>query len=248
MKRGVVVRTVALGLLLASTADAEAQRIERRGPGGMFGVSFVTADAVGEFGTFVDQGFGLELAGGLPVAAGGHFRLRGDFGFAIYGLERQQYCFSYSCRVVSDLTTTNSILYGGFGPELVLATGAVEPYVHASVGVTGLITSSSLDDHDGHGPYMETTNYSDAVFGWKAGGGLRFRLGNGRKPVFLDLGVVHHDNGVADFLTRGDIVDNPDGSITVFPNRSEADLFTYRLGVTIGFPGGMDERHRKRRR
>ena len=40
-------------------------------------------------------------------------------------------------------------------------------------------------DFDGYGPYLETTNYSDVVLGFKYGGGLRLRVGGGHKPVFI---------------------------------------------------------------
>ncbi len=234
MRRGAVARCMALGALLSFAGSAQAQR--PRGPGGFFGVGLVAADAVGELGTFIDQGFGLQFAGGVPMAADGLVRLRGDLGFVVYGLERLEYCYSFSCRLGSDLTTTNSVVYGGLGPELVLATGPIEPYAYATAGLAGFVTSSSLDDNDGYGPYLRTTNYSDVVFSWKAGGGLRMRLGNGVRPVFLDIGVERHENGVAEFLTEGDIVDYDDGSIGIFPNRSEADLVTFRVGVSIGFP------------
>ena len=181
----------------------------------------------------VNEGFGLEFSGGMPVAGRGHLRLRGDLGFVVYGMEEIQYC-AFGCRVYSELTTTNSILWAGVGPEVVLARGPVQPYVHASAGVSYFVTSSSVDDRDGWGPYLETTNYSDAVFGWKFGGGLRFRVGNGRKPVFVDLALERHDNGIVNYLTKGDIVDEADGSITLYPNRSDADLMSFRLGVTIG--------------
>lgn len=243
MRSGVIVR-LTLGALLLSTGSVEAQR--RTGPGGFVGFSFVAADALGEMGVLVDHGFGLELAGGAPVAADGHLRLRGDLGFLIYGHERLFVCYGISCRVGSDLTTTNSIFYGGIGPEIVLGSGAVEPYLNATAGLSAFVTSSSLDDHDGYGPYFETTNYSDVVFALKVGGGLRMRVGHGRRPVFIDLGVDRHVNGVADYLTVGDIVDNADGSITVFPNRTQADLMTFRFGVAIGFPSGQD-RGRTRR-
>ena len=219
--------------LLVVAKGAEAQR--SRGPGGFFGASFVAADPVGEMGTVVDRGFGLELAGGAPMAADGHLRVRGDLGFVVYGLERLRYC-SFGCRVGSELTTTNSIVYGGIGPELVLAKGDVQPYVHGSAGFSYFVTSSSLDDHDGYGSYLETTNYSDVVLGLKYGGGVRIRMGGDRRPVHLDLGVERHENGVASYLTRGDIVDHPDGSVTIFPNRSEADLMSFKLGVSVGFP------------
>ena len=238
MRRGVVIRAVTLGALLSVPTGALAQRAQ--GPGGSLGISFVAADAVGELGSLVDHAFGAQIDGGLPVGMDGRVRMRGDLGFLVYGHERISFCYTWSCRIGSDLTTTNSILYGGFGPELVLAAGPIQPYVHAMVGLTGFVTSSSLDDHDGHGPYLETTNYSDVVFGWKAGGGLRMQLGRGHRPVYLDLGVEHHDNGIANYLTVGDIVDHPDGSITVYPNRSQADLLTFRVGVSIGFPRGGD--------
>lgn len=243
MRRGVIVR-LTLSALLLSAGGVEAQR--REGPGGFVGFGFVAADALGEMGLLVDHGFGLQFEGGAPVAADGHLRLRGDLGFVVYGHERQFLCYGISCRVGSDLTTTNSILFGGVGPELVLATGALEPYVNATAGLSAFVTSSSLDDHDGYGPYFETTNYSDVVFALKVGGGLRMRVGHGRRPVFVDFGVDRHVNGVADYLTVGDIVDNPDGSITVYPNRTEADLMTFRVGVTIGFPSGGDRDRRRR--
>lgn len=244
MRRRAVEVTLAMGALLAFFSSSEAQI--REGPGGFFGVSFVAADAVGELGAFVDQGYGLQFGVAAPAAANGRVRIRADFGFLIYGLERQRLCDGwFGCRVGSDLTTTNSILYGGIGPELVLATGMIEPYVHASAGFSYFLTTSSLDDNDGFGSYLETTNYSDLVYSWKAGAGIRLRVGNGHRPVFLDFGVERHDNGVANFLTVGDIVDYDDGSIGVFPNRSEADLMTFRMGVSIGFPSRRDRYHHR---
>ena len=46
------------------------------------------------------------------------------------------------------------------------------------------------------------------------------------------VGVDH--NGVTTYLREGDIVDRPDGSIVIFPRRSEANLWSFRLGVSIG--------------
>ncbi len=244
MKRGVVILAMAGLALLADSAEAQRRGHDRHdrheqhdehdgGPGGSFGIGLVGANAIGDLGTVVDQGFGLHLAGGLPMGGDGHLRLRLDGGFVVYGVERLHYC-GISCRVASELTTTNNILFAGVGPELVLSRGDVRPYVYGTAGISYFLTSSSLDDHDGYGPYLQTTNYSDAVYGLRYGGGLRVRVGGHRRPVFLDLGVERHDNGVAEYLTRGDIVDNPDGSVTIYPNRSDADLMTFRFGVSIG--------------
>lgn len=228
-------RRVLNAMLVTAVFFVGAQGVDaqRRGPGGFFGVSLIAADAVGDLGTVVDQGFGLQLGAGLPMAADGLLRLRADVGFVVYGHERSYYC-GISCRVASELTTTNNILFAGIGPELALSSGPVQPYVYGSAGVSYFVTSSSLDDHDGYGPYLQTTNYSDTVYGLKYGGGIRLRVGGHDKPVFMDLAVERHDNGVANYLTRGDIVDNPDGSVTLYPNRSDADLVTFRVGVAIG--------------
>lgn len=225
---------MAVSTLLLAGVDVEAQR--SRSIGGSFDVSFIAADAVGELGAFVDQGFGLEIGGGAPMAADGQLRLRGDLGFLLYGVERLHYC-SFGCWAGSELTTTNAIVYGQIGPELVLLKGDVQPYLHAGVGLSYFVTSSSLDDHDGYGSYLETTNYSDVVLGFTYGGGVRFRMGGGRRPVFLDLGVERLDNAEASYLTAGDIVDHDDGSVTIYPNRSDADLVAFELGVSIGVGG-----------
>lgn len=230
MGRGRLESMLVLLGVLALAGRAEAQEYER-GPGGAFNVSFIGANAVGDLGTVVDEGFGLELGAGFPMAADGMLRLRADVGFVVYGLEHIDYCGGFGCRVESTLTTTNAMTYGGIGPELVFGSGDVQPYVHTSAGLSWFVTSSSVDDHDGYGPYLETTNYSDVVFGLRYGGGVRFRMGGGR--VFLDLGVTQHDNQEASYLTRGDIVDNPDGTITMYPNRSDADFLSFKLGVSI---------------
>jgi hypothetical protein len=225
---------MALGL---SAQGAEAQHASD--VAGTVGISFLVGEPQGEMGYLVDEGFGAQFDGAFAVAADGHLRLRADFGFMIYGHERQQYCYwaPVGCRVGMDVTTSNAIVFGGLGPEIVLFTGAVEPYVNAAYGVSYFVTSTSLGD-DGYDDYATTTNFDDAVMQWRVGGGLRVRVSDGRKPVYLDFAVERHQNGVADYLTEGDIQDHADGSITLYPNRTEANLVTFRMGVSFGIPRG----------
>ena len=205
-----------------------------------FGLSFLAADPQGEMGLLVDDGFGGQVFGSFPLDRAGHVRIRADLGFLIYGHERQRYCFSVpiGCRIEMDLTTTNSIAFGGVGPELVFATGGVQPYVNGSVGFSYFFTSSALSGDAEYEDHFTTTNYDDVVMAWRAGGGLRVRVSDGRKPVWLDMAVEHHENGTANYLTKGDIQDNPDGSITLFPTRSDANLLAFRFGVSIGIGRG----------
>ena len=58
-----------------------------------------------------------------------------------------------------------------------------------------------------------------------------FGVGNG--PVFIDLGATWHNNPVTSYLTNGDIVDNPDGSVSMYPNLSDTDMLSFKMGVAI---------------
>ena len=201
-------------------------------------ISLVGADPVGELGSYVDAGGGLQFGGAIPVdGRRGHLRLRTDFGFIVYGYESRRVCLSapVGCRIELDLNTTNGVFFGGLGPEVVLATGSVEPYVNASMGFSYFATTSSLQGTGDSEDFANTTNFDDFMWSWRAGGGMRVRLSGGRRPVYLDLGVEHHRNGLADFLTEGDIEDHPDGSITLYPNRAEANMTAFRVGASIAF-------------
>jgi hypothetical protein len=241
MRRGVVVTGLAMVSMLGMTGDAHAQR-RRSEPDAFFGISFVAGDPVGELALYIDQGFGAQLDGAIPLNTDGTFRLRMDLGFLVYGHERLQYCYTVpvGCRVAAELVTTNNIVYAGIGPELAFTMGPFEPYVFGTAGVSYFTTISSFNEEWGY-DWSETTNYSDVVMARKLGSGFRLRVNRGPRPVSLDFGFERHWNGIADFLTEGDIVDNPDGSVTLYPNRSVADLTTFRFGVTFGVGGGRDD-------
>ena len=255
-----------LGVLLLGAEQAEGQRrydgFDRRSEPRVFvGGSLSFADPVGEFAHFVDDGWGFD--GHVRVAADplGLVSLRMNGGFIQYGRERQPVCLSVTvgCRIVTDLVTTNNIAYLDAGPEIGVDLGALRPYAGVSAGFAYFETSSSLSDYD-HWDYdydydvFETTNWDDIVLAWRARTGLQLRVSRGRTPVYVDFSTVWHNNGEAEYLTRGDIQDNPDGSITVYPIFSEANLVTYQFGVSVGLGGGDDrddgdyDRRRPRRR
>jgi len=247
----VALATGAVGVFGSNIERASAQQVVvvPRQPGGWVGVSFIAADPAGDLGAYFDRGFGAQVHGALPLEPSGRLRIRGDLGFVIYGYERNRICFGapIGCRIEADLTTTNNIFFGGLGPELVLATGAVQPYLNASWGISYFATTSSLGGSADWGDVAHTTNYDDATFAWRAGGGVRVQVKSGRAPVFLDFGAEWHQNGQADFLTEGDILDHPDGSITMTPHRAEANLTTFRFGVAFGIPHGRRGDRRRRR-
>jgi hypothetical protein len=235
MRTGKWWTALALACALIPAGSVSAQEYSE--PAGYVGLSFVAGNPLGELDAFFDQSFGFELEGIWPMTEDRRLRLRTDLGMLIYGHERIAMCHPVGCRIGVDLTTTNNIFFFGVGPELALATGAFEPYVFGTMGLSYFATISSLSGPNEYRDYFDTTNYDDIVMAFRFGGGARVRVHSGRRPVSLDFGVERHQNGIANFLTEGDILDNPDGSITLFPNRSEANLMTLRFGVSIGLGG-----------
>lgn len=232
MSKSIALSTAAL-FLAAGAATAQ----ETPGPiRGYAGGGLIGAQPVGEFGDFIDWGFG----------AGGHFvwnldrsgalGVRVDGGFVNYGRERDRVCLSTTvgCRIEVDLTTTNDIAFASIGPQIALPTGPVQPYANASIGFSYFSTSSSVSGVDDHDDEFNTTNFDDITFAWQAGAGLRVPVSMARLPVFIDAGARYNTNGSVEYLRQGDIIDHPDGSITLMPQRSDADLVTYVIGVSVG--------------
>ncbi len=250
-----VVAMMALGALPSAV---EAQRrggmryiAPESNPRFALGIHLMGADAIGEFGQSVDGGFGGQLEGRLGVGDRSILGIRLDGGFMVYGHERQELCFPVpiGCRIGVDLNTTNSVAYFGAGPELAIP-GPISPYIFGTLGFSYFSTNSSLSGaNDFDEDLFNTRNYSDFVGSARLGGGLRFRIAHSDSgnPISLDLGAEYHRNGVAEYLREGDILDHPDGSVTIFPQRSEANYMTFRLGVQIGLGGGGSDRDWDRR-
>ncbi|MGD2120631.1 MAG: hypothetical protein PVJ76_02755 [Gemmatimonadota bacterium] len=238
-------RVVVLLLFALSchTANLAAQDDWFPRPKATVGMNFILGDPVGEFDHFVGTGVGGDFFGRLPLDPMGFLSLRGDLGFLIYGYESQRVCFEgVGCRVQARLRTTNNIFFGGLGPELAIPLRNARPYVHAFLGFSYFNTTSSLDDLWGGDSDFNTENFGDGTMSWGVGGGLELNVHRGRTPVDLNFGFRYHENGRMEYLTKGDIVDNPDGSITLYPVVSEANLMAYHFGVSIGIPRG-GERH-----
>jgi opacity protein-like surface antigen len=248
MSREWLVRGMAVMAALASAASGAQAQNNWESPDAFVDLTFFGVEPVGEFARNVDGGWGLGIGGRFPMDSRGILSMRADAGFINYGHERFRQC-SVTCRVGLDVETNNNILFLGVGPELAAPLGPIRPYVGVEGGLGYFVTSSSIGGDRNYNSFASSTNFDDAVFQWRGRGGIQFRLSGGRTPVFLDLGGEYHRNGIAEYLREGDIVDEPDGSVTLFTTRSEANLWTFRLGVSIGVGGGGDgDDDRPRRR
>lgn len=210
--------------------------LEQRPTGGYVGGALVGARTQGEFSDYVDGGFGGDAHYMHRLDRDGWLAVRIDAGVLVYGYESRRVPLSNTIggRIAVDLNTTNNIAFIGIGPQIGVPDGRLKPYVNGYAGYSFLWTASSVRGTWDDDPIAETTNFSDATFAYGGGGGIYVPLRRGPAPVSLDLGVRYQNNGRAEYLLEGGIQDNPDGSITLFPVRSDTDMLTFRVGVSIG--------------
>jgi hypothetical protein len=215
---------------------------EHRPTGGFAGGSFTIAETRGEFSDYVDGGLGGTLHYIHALDPDGWLALRVDGGFIIYGHERQTVPLSPTLggRILVDLTTSNNIAWIGVGPQIGVPDGTLRPYVNGYAGYSYMATTSSVSstydyDYDYYDDdAFSTTNFDDWSFSYGGGAGVYIPIRGGPQPVSIDLGLRYHNNGETEYLREGGIQDNDDGSITLFPVRSDTDLLTFHIGVSIG--------------
>ncbi|MXX34508.1 MAG: hypothetical protein F4107_11250 [Gemmatimonadetes bacterium] len=225
---------VLLAALLAIPTDATAQAR----PDGIAGEGFLwgqLAAPLGEFHDNVGLGGGGGLGGLLYLGDQRYAALRAEGSFIIYGAETIRRPLSPTVPFVDvDVETTNSILAAGVGPQIFLSSGPVRPYIYGTVGLSYFVTQTSVKgDHDDE-PIASTTNFDDLNLSLSGGGGLAVLVHQGDVSVHLDLSAVYNHNGLAEYLTEGGLRELRGGGWTADPIASNANLVTYRVGITIG--------------
>ncbi|HYC51319.1 MAG TPA: hypothetical protein VEB19_09455 [Gemmatimonadaceae bacterium] len=236
MSRFLLLSAIAL-VAAAPAADAQIFMSQRpaanRGAWG-FDIALQYAQPVHGFASNVERAWGIGSSLHHHFAAVPFLGLRGDFSYLNYGNERQRVPLSSTVnRVFVEMNTSNNIVFVGGGPELAVPQGPVRPYIHGFAGYSYFFTQSSAGDDNGGGSFASTTNYDDGGFASGGGAGIRIPLQTRRTSVAIDGGARFTRNGERSYLRTGDIIDQPDGSLTFTPRFTEADYWTYYLGASI---------------
>lgn len=191
----------------------------------------------GEFGDYVDQGFGLGLHAVYGLDPSNVVGLRLEGGFVNYGNERFTVpLLPTTGRILVDVRTHNNIAMFGIGPQLQLPSGPIRPYVNGFVGVGYFFTESSVGgtanwDYSG---FASTLNYDDTRFAYGGGGGVGVRLGNGFRPIYLNFDAQYRRHGQTEYLREGSIVDDGYGGTVIYPLLSDADFLLIQVGISVG--------------
>jgi hypothetical protein len=193
------------------------------------------AEPRGDFAAVIERGFGIQGYGVLKLDPLGIAGIRLDGGLINYGNEKSTVPLSNTVRrVLVEVNTSNNIAMVGIGPQLSAPSGPVRPYAYAAFGLGYFFTESSVKGTNSTDEaFASSTNFDDTTPSVTFGGGLQIPVAN---IVAIDFGVEYRRHRQARYLTEGDIVEEPDGSVTLLVNESDADLMVYRLGVA--FIGG----------
>jgi len=223
---------VTLALFLGLSAASAFAESPAETPGWLAGGGFLFGDGRGEFGRAAGDGIGVS----------GHFvatpwkaplGLRVQLSGLNYGSETlPATSFPGTSRVYLEVHTDNWYFNMVAGPQLMLRSGPVRPYVNVLAGFSYFSTSSSIRGDDNALPFASTTNYDDWTFAWSTGGGLLVPIS---RSVALDLGVRYLGNSTVDYLTEGDLFENAAGDLVILPRRSEVNVLELSFGVSFAW-------------
>jgi hypothetical protein len=219
----------------ASAAGAQVVLNSASGPSRFsFGGDGVMSQPKGEFASNVGRGWGFNLNGMYNIDYKGFLSIRLDAGTVQYARERKDASFlGITGRVSLDLETTNNIAWGAIGPQIMIPDGPFRPYANAAVAYTDFSTTSTLSDPFGQFQSISNQNAHDGSHAWIFGSG--FQIPFGTSGAF-NFGGKYYYGGRATYLTKGDITDNPDGTITLNPRNSKTDMVIWQLGFTFAIP------------
>jgi len=210
---------------------------EYRRPRWELGGGFSVLSPQGDFSSFVNDGYGFSLNATVGLEPSNALAMRFEAGYINYGSESFGVpVFPGTGRIVANLTTRNNIGYASLGPLIQVPYGPIRPYVNGFLGVGYFFTESSVGGGYAYnyGGFGRTLNFDDASLAYGVGGGVSFRLRNGRNPLFLKLDGQYRRHGQTEYLTEGGILDDGFGGATISPILSDVDFLLFNVGVSIG--------------
>ena len=195
------------------------------------GVAADIGQPVGDFKQNVNNAAGLQAHVLLRLDRHGLAAIRLQGGWLNYGHESERSCLGTapSCRVAVTVTTANGIFSVGVGPQFSVPIGGLRTYGYGLVGVSRFATLSGLGGGLVPDLVAADENFGDAGLVWSGGVGVQLPV---HQSTTVDVGVAYQGHGRRDYLIKGGLTDNLDGSLAFDVKRSNAELYAIRIGVT----------------
>jgi len=206
-----------------------------------FGLNLILAVPQNEFSKNV-RNSGIGLGGeGIYYFENGNtpFGFGLDLGYIAYGGENLDVPLS---GVTVKLSRLNQLINFHVLFQLTTNGESIRPYFDLLFGGNFLFTQSTVTDECEDREISSSTNISDFAWSFGFGGGLMVKVyeHNPNDPsdlqtIFLDFKVRYLKGTEAEYLTKGSIIGNSEGTITLFPSRSKTDLLQYQIGMSVKF-------------
>lgn len=208
------------------------------------GIDFLIGLPQNEFRTSVDEvGYGLaghygRFIGNSPIMIGV------DVEYLNYGTEKRDEPLSETIPdVIVEVETTNNILMLHGFARVQPQRGPVRPYFEGSYGFKYLFTRTSIHTGWADETIASSTNFDDLAGSWGLGAGMDITLwerskqkpGRGVFDVSLNLSAKYLWGSEAEYLKKGSIAREPDGTITYLVLHSRTDMFVPRFGIRVRF-------------
>jgi hypothetical protein len=222
---------------LAGQSPAPGDSIPLGIPRWQLGVAADIGQPLGAFKQNVSNAAGVEAHVLLRLDRYGLASLRLQGGWLNYGHESQRSCLGNTtgCRVAVNVTTANGIFTLAAGPQFALPLGPFRAYGYGLLGVSRFATVSGLGGGLLPDFVAADENYGDAGLLWSGGMGLQLPV---LRSSTIDVGVAFQGHGRRNYLLKGGVTDNADGSLAFDVKRSNANLLAIRVGATTALPWG----------
>lgn len=219
--------TLAFGQQQPSSTDTNAVRVPRW----YVGLTVDVGQPVGAFKRNVKNAAGGQAHALLRLDRYGLVSLRLQGGWLNYGHETQRSCLGTAphFRVAVNLTTANGIFSLALGPQFAVPVGRVRMYGYGLLGMSRFATVSGLGGGLVPDFVAGSENFGDGGLVWRGGVGLQLPV---HRSTTIDIGVGYERHGERNYLIKGGLTDQPDGSLGFDIKRSRADLYAIRIGVT----------------
>lgn len=232
LSKAVILLSTACCLASTSAVGAQVYGVPQIPSRFVVGGDFAISQPKGEFAqAAVPTGYGFDLNGMYKLDPKGWFTLRADGGRIQYGHE--QFFLGYFNGIPLDLKTDNRIGFGSLGLQLQFPDGPIRPYASASYGAVYFYTQSCVGAEDNSVQEQCNTNHGDWAGAGIYGGGFLIPFGT---SFSVNLGARYHYGAKATYLKKGDITDNPDGTVSLNVRSSKTDLVLWQIGVSYAIP------------
>ncbi len=195
------------------------------------GGELAVGSPLGEFDKNVDTSVGVGVHVGYRLAS--FLSIRFDIAHLIYGSDSWRTTNPSFPGVSFEMNTENTLTFFGLGPQLTGRLGPLRPFVNLSGGFETLSTSTTLRGNGQEMNVAEDTNFRDYAWAWGGGAGVHVPI-PAWKGVTVSLGAFYQAGGNAEYVLKGGLRRNGDGTVSPETVESKTGLVRYQLGLTMG--------------